>query len=56
MSLNTMFGCGDASCVHRTKTEGTDCTENAKAIHKIPLDLVIFNGKYQEIVEEILEW
>ena len=32
-----------------------DCTENSKATHKIPLDLALFNGNYQQIVEDMLE-
>ena len=31
-------------------------TENSKATHKIPLDLALFNGNYQQIVEEMLEF
>ena len=32
------------------------CTENSKATHKIPLDLVLFSGNYQQIVEDMLEF
>ena len=35
---------------------GEDCTENAKATHKIPLDLLMFNSNYQEIVEYMLKF
>ena len=35
---------------------GADCTENAKATHKIPLDLLMFNSNYQEIVEYMLKF
>eukprot|EP00092_Neocalanus_flemingeri_P036322 GFUD01039544.1.p1 GENE.GFUD01039544.1~~GFUD01039544.1.p1 ORF type:complete len:425 (+),score=152.86 GFUD01039544.1:78-1352(+) len=33
-----------------------DCTENSASTHKIPLDLALFNGNYQQIVEEMLEF
>jgi len=33
-----------------------DCTENSNATHKIPLDLALFNGNYQQIVEDMLEF
>jgi len=33
-----------------------DCYENSKATHKIPLDLNLMNGNYEEIIEEILEF
>jgi hypothetical protein len=31
-------------------------TENSKATHNIPLDLALFNGNYQQIVEEMSEF
>jgi len=33
-----------------------DCTENSEATHKIPLDLALFNGNYQQILEDMLEF
>ena len=33
-----------------------DCTENSEATHKIPLDLALFNGNYQQIFEDMLEF
>ena len=33
-----------------------DCTENSNATQKIPLDLAMFNGNYQEIMEDVLEF
>ena len=33
-----------------------DCSENSNSAHKIPLDLPLFNGNYQQIVEEMLEF
>ena len=34
----------------------TDCTENSKATHKIPLDFALFNDNYQQLVEDVLEF
>ena len=38
-------------CQTTAHSNGADCTENAKATHKILLDLLMFNSNYQEIVE-----
>ena len=34
----------------------TDCTENSKATPKIPLDFALFDGNYQQLVEDLLEF
>ena len=33
-----------------------DCTENSEATHKIPLELALLSGNYQQIVEDMLEF